>query len=221
MSPDRETAMMPEQKTTLRRLVDRIFPKAPDFFSLLAEQCVHVGITVNRMVEYMETGDPAVGELIKKDEHEADAVKVRNIHILNEAFSTPIDREDIYRSIMDLDEIINYCKSTINEMEALALKPDKHTLEFAVRLKEGVDALVAGYGKLKANPRGAELDANTTRKAERAVERIYRRAIADLFQGMDFIDMFKRREIYRHMSNAADRMAHCANTLHDIVVKIS
>jgi uncharacterized protein Yka (UPF0111/DUF47 family) len=31
--------------------------------------------------------------------------------------------------------------------------------------------------------------------------------------------MFKRREIYRHLSNAADRMAHCANTLHDIVVK--
>jgi len=32
--------------------------------------------------------------------------------------------------------------------------------------------------------------------------------------------MFKRREIYRHLSNAADRMAHSANTLHDIVVKM-
>ncbi|MDX2144046.1 MAG: DUF47 family protein [Rhodospirillaceae bacterium] len=213
--------MMPDNRSTLRRILDRVFPPVPDFFALLADQCLHVGTTVNRMVEYMESGDPEVGEMIRKDEHEADAVKVRNIHILNEAFSTPIDREDIYRSIMDLDEIINYCKSTVNEMEALALKPDKHTLEFSMRLKEGVDALVAGFSKLKSNPRGAELDANTTRKAERAVERIYRRAIADLFQGTDFIDMFKRREIYRHMSNAADRMAHCANTLHDIVVKIS
>ena len=32
--------------------------------------------------------------------------------------------------------------------------------------------------------------------------------------------MFKRREIYRHLTNAAERMAHCANTLHDIVVKM-
>ena len=32
--------------------------------------------------------------------------------------------------------------------------------------------------------------------------------------------MFKRREIYRHLSNAAHNMAHCANTLHDIVVKM-
>ena len=49
----------------------------------------------------------------------------------------------------------------------------------------------------------------------------YRRAIAALFQGEDYITMFKRREIYRHLSNAADRMANCANTLHDIVVKIT
>jgi hypothetical protein len=32
--------------------------------------------------------------------------------------------------------------------------------------------------------------------------------------------MFKRREIYRHLTNGAERMAACANTLHDIVVKM-
>ena len=53
------------------------------------------------------------------------------------------------------------------------------------------------------------------------MEKAYRRAIADLFQGDDYINMFKRREIYRHLSNAADRMADAANTLHDIVVKMS
>ena len=49
------------------------------------------------------------------------------------------------------------------------------------------------------------------RKAERRVEKAYCRAIAELFQGDDYIHMFKRREIYRHLSNAADRMANCAN----------
>jgi uncharacterized protein Yka (UPF0111/DUF47 family) len=158
--------------------------------------------------------------MIKQDEHEADVLKVRNIHTLNEAFSTPIDREDIYRAIQDLDDIVTYCKSTVNEMAVLQVAPDKHTLELAVRLKEGVDALVQGFGKLKASPAAAQADANTARHAERRVERIYRQAIADLFQGSDYIDMFKRREIYRHLSNAADRMAHCANTLHDIIVKM-
>ena len=34
------------------------------------------------------------------------------------------------------------------------------------------------------------------------------------------VNMFKRREIYRHLSNGADRVAIVANRLHDIVVKI-
>ena len=34
------------------------------------------------------------------------------------------------------------------------------------------------------------------------------------------IEIFKRREVYRHLSNAADRVAEAGETLHDIVVKL-
>lgn len=203
-----------------RRLFDRVFPKMPDFFALLTEQCQHVGVTAGRLVEFMETGDPNVGQLIRQDEHEADRVKIRNLHTLNEAFSTPIDREDLYRAIIDLDEIVNYCKTTVSEMEVLGLAPDKHCLEMAMHIKLGTDALAQGYARLAKEPAAAAADADAARKAERRVEKNYRRAIAELFVGDDYIHMFKRREIYRHLSNAADRMANCANTLHDIVVKM-
>jgi uncharacterized protein Yka (UPF0111/DUF47 family) len=213
--------MTDKPDSLIRRLFDRVFPKAPDFFSLLSEQCVQVGHTANLLVEFMETDDAQVGEQIRADEHQADTIKVRNIHILNEAFSTPIDREDIYRSITDLDEIVNYCKSTVNEMAALGVTSDAHLLEMAVQLREGVGALIDGYSKLASAPAAAAHDADLARKSERKVEKIYRKALADLFQGEDYISMFKRREIYRHVANAADRMAHCANTLHDIVVKMA
>ena len=203
-----------------RRLFDRVFPKTADFFGLLANQCVHVGHTANLLVGFMETGDPEIGKLIKLDEHEGDNIKARNLHALNEAFSTPIDREDIYRAIHDLDEIVNYCKSTVNEMDVLGLKPDKYDLAMAQRLQDGVASLMNGFARLKSAPAAAAADADLARKEERRVEKIYRKAIAELFVGDDYITMFKRREIYRHLSNAADRMAHCANTLHDIVVKM-
>jgi uncharacterized protein Yka (UPF0111/DUF47 family) len=204
-----------------RRLFDRVFPKMPDFFGLLTEQCQFVARTAGLLVEFMETGDPAIGEQIRADEHEADKVKIRNLHTLNEAFSTPIDREDIHRAIIDLDEVVNYCKSTVSEMDVLGLKPDKQCLEIAMHLKMGADALAIGFSRLSREPAKAAADADVARKAERKVEKAYRRAIAELFQGDDYIHMFKRREIYRHLSNAADRMANCANTLHDIVVKMS
>jgi uncharacterized protein Yka (UPF0111/DUF47 family) len=204
----------------LSRLLGRFFPKMPDFFGMLVEQCRQVAKTTGLLVEFMENADHDIGKQIRKDEHEADRVKIHNLHTLNEAFSTPIDREDLYRAIMDLDEVVNYCKTTVSEMEVLGLQPDKHCLEMAMHIKLGTDALLQGFSRLATAPAEAANDADAARKAERRVEKAYRRAIADLFQGDNYIHMFKQREIYRHLANAADRMAHCANTLHDIVVKM-
>lgn len=208
-------------RSIVRRVLERIFPSAPDFYSLLASQAQQVEHTVNLLVDFMESPEAAIAKQIKKDEHTADTLKVENIHTLNEAFSTPIDREDIYRAIMALDEVVNYCKTTVNEMDILGVKPDIYTHEMAVCLAEGVRALTAGYHKLGKAPLEAATDADIARKAERRVEKIYRKALAALFQGDDYLNMLKRREIYRHLSNAADRMADCGNTLHDIVVKIT
>ncbi len=212
---------MNDQPPIFRRLFERVFPKMPNFFALLTEQCEHVAHTTGLLVEFMESGEAATGDQIRQDEHTADHIKIRKLHTLNEAFSTPIDREDLYRAIIDLDEVVNYCKSTVSEMSVLCLAPDKHCLEMAMHIKLGTDALALGFAHLAREPAVAAADADTARKAERKVEKAYRRAIADLFQGDDYINMFKRREIYRHLSNAADRMANCANTLHDIVVKIT
>jgi uncharacterized protein Yka (UPF0111/DUF47 family) len=204
----------------LYRVLDRIFPKAPDFFTLLSDQATQVTHTVNLLVEFMGTCDAEIGKQIRKDEHAADTVKVNNLHTLNEAFATDIDREDIYRAIMDLDEIVNYCKDCINEMEALQVTPDKFTYELASALRDGCQTLAIGFSKLGKESAAAAIDANSARKSGRQMEKLYRRALAELFQNEDFLNMLKRREIYQHLDRAGGKLEHCANTLHDIVVKI-
>ena len=204
----------------LHRVLDRVFPKAPDFFALLSEQAGQVTHTVNLLADFMGTSDPEIGRQIRKDEHAADAIKVRNLHILNEAFSTDIDREDIYRAIVDLDEIVNYCKDCVNEMDALAVTPDKYTYELAAALRDGCQTLAAGFTILGGTPQDAARNADTARKHGRRMEKLYRRALAELFQGDDYLNILKRREIYQHLDRAGGRLEHCANTLHDIVVKI-
>jgi len=204
----------------LERILDRFLPVAPDFFGMLAAQSKAVEHAVELLVEFMETGNAQVGTQIESAEHAADNVKVANIRILNESFSTPIDREDIYRAIVNLDEIVNYSKDAVNEMDALGVSPDHFTLEMARVLLTGATALRNGFAKLGHMTADASQDAEAARKAERHVDKIYRVALANLFQGEDYIQMFKKREIYRHLTNAAERMAHCASTLHDIVVKM-
>jgi uncharacterized protein Yka (UPF0111/DUF47 family) len=226
--------------SVLTRLVDRVFPRMPDFYSLLSEQCDLVVEAMEVFVQFMENGDRALAKQVRALEKRGDEIKARNTDILNKSFSTPMDREDIYRAITTIDHIANYAKTTTREIEVLMVEPDKYMLELAVLLKEGAYALQRGYRKLSESPHLAEEDSQAARKAERSSEKVYRRALGELFREDAYIEIldsqetntrvaavklvleiFKRREVYRHLSNAADRLARAGEVLHDIVVKIS
>lgn len=230
----------------LTRMVDRVLPKMPDFFALVDEQCDMAVATMEELVAYMELGKKKIGKHVKEMEREGDELKRRNIDILNTAFSTPMDREDIYRAIVEIDHVMNYAKSTVREMEIFGIGPDQYTLQMAIHLKEGTESLQAGFKKLSESAILAEADALAARKAERTIEKVYRKALAELFDISSYVEdirakkanndnrteaeilalervmeAFKRREVYRHMSNAADRLARASSTLYDIVVKIA
>jgi uncharacterized protein Yka (UPF0111/DUF47 family) len=212
--------MEPSPPSFFRRLRDRLLPKIPDFLEILAEQSLLVSHATALLVDYMETGAASLSTRIVQEERDQDELKMKNLKILSEAFATPVDRENIYRAIIDLDEVVNYCKTTIREMEMLGVTPDQFTLELAMHVRSGAEALASGFGKLKKSPASAGDDAERARKEERNAEKAYRRALAALFQGDDYINMFKRREIYRHLSNAADKTASASFALNDIVVKM-
>jgi uncharacterized protein Yka (UPF0111/DUF47 family) len=226
--------------SVITRLVDRVLPRMPDFYGLINTQCDQVCRSLDLFVKFMETGDPKLGEQVRLMEKEGDELKARNMSILNHAFATPMDREDIYRAIVTIDEILNYAKTTVREVDALGIQPDPHMAEMARLIRDGSVALRQGYAKLSSKPMEAEGDADVARKAERTTEKLYRRALVELFDAdshiealgrktdraeaeamMYVIEVFKRREIYRHLSNGADRLAHAASVLHDIVVQIA
>lgn len=231
--------MSEDSKGLFAKLMNQVFPRVPNFYGMLDEQCEVLVKTTVALVEFMETGDEAKTLIVRELEHQGDALKARNLEVLAEAFATQMDREDMYRAISSVDMIVNYLKTTVREMELLAIKPDQFTLEMANLLREGAEALKRGYGKLAVDPTLAEEDALAVGKAERNIEKSYRRAIAALFSAEEHMEKlqnasnqaqadalahvmetFKRREIYRHMSNAGDQMANAGTVLHDIVVQI-
>lgn len=232
--------MSTSKNSMLVRLRDRIFPRVPDFYSLLNDQCDNAVEAMEVFVQYMEIGSEELAGKVRALEKRGDDLKERNTDILSKSFSTPMDREDIYRAITSIDHIVNYAKTTTREIDVLKVSPDKYMVELALLLKEGAYALRNGYRKLTEHPGRADDDADAARKAERSSEKVYRRALGVLFDEERYlvelqnhkqdttvtavtlvIEIFKRREIYRHLSNAADRLARAGEVLHDIVVKIS
>jgi uncharacterized protein Yka (UPF0111/DUF47 family) len=83
--------------------------------------------------------------------------------------------------------------------------------------------LYNAIARLEDHPHVASDHAVRAKALENRMETVYRDAIADLFKSprdMDHVvEMLKLREIYRHLSNAADRGDAAANVIADIVVK--
>ena len=72
---------------------------------------------------------------------------------------------------------------------------------------------------------GAAIGIHRAKKVENKIEHVYREALANMFKDTEdlkgVVKAMKMREVYRHLSNAADRSDEAANVLADIVVKTS
>lgn len=228
-----------KQKPLVRRWLDRVFPPAPDFYVMLDQQCDLAVEAMRALTAYMSDGDPAQAMQVRELEHRGDDLKHRNMDQLNRAFATPMDREDIFRAIISVDDIMGYAKTTVREMEILQVDADQTMRQISELLREGVECLQRGYALLSTHPLGAEQDAQRAHKTEREIEKIYRQSVAELFAEKEIIKiveqggidaivaalthvvrMLRRRELYRHLSNAGDKVEIAAEILHDIIVKL-
>jgi hypothetical protein len=156
---------------------------------------------------------------------EKDADEVRRILIdeLNRSFVTPFDREDLFALSRAIDDVLDYADSTVDEMVLLGVTPNTYLERMVSLLRDAAEEINRGVQRLQDRPNVANDHAVRAKALENRVESVYREAVGALFNGPrdveHIMDMLKRREIYRHLSNAADRGDEAANILGDIVVK--
>ena len=65
--------------------------------------------------EFMRTGDPGLAQRVRDLEHEGDDLKSANLDTLNSAFSTPMDREELYRAIATIDLLVRSPSASFND----------------------------------------------------------------------------------------------------------
>ena len=200
------------------------FKKREDVFhKLIQEQASITFEGLKLLVKYLETQAPAIAEELKLKESEADEVRRILIDELNRSFVTPFDREDIFALSRSIDDVIDYADSTVSEMEVLKVNPTPYMRRIASLLKDAAYEIFQAVQRLQKNPAVATEHAQRAKALENRVEGVYREAIADLFRGPEdvhhIVEMLKLREVYRHLSNAADRGDEAGNIIADIVVK--
>ncbi len=206
-------------------LRDFFKPRQSNFLRLLKDQSQKTLEGMEALEEFMRTADVQYAKRVAQCEKEADELRRILIDELNRTFVTPIDREDIFALSRAVDDIVDYAYSTVDEMTIFGVGPNVFLQRMVSVLREAADEIQLAVAVIKDRPNLASQHAARAKVLENQAEAIYREAIADLFQGPKSVDdivyMLKMREIYRHLSNAADRGDETANIIGDIVVKMT
>jgi predicted phosphate transport protein (TIGR00153 family) len=202
-------------------LKERIFPRERNFYAMLSDQASKTLEGIEALGRFVETPSPENAKGVKDIEREADELRRVLIEDLDTSFVTPMDREDIFALSRVVDDIVDYANTTVDEMEIYEVGPDKHLREMVDILRKSAREIADAVKILKSYPNIAMEHAIQAKSYENAMEKAYHAALADLFKRTDTVYMLKMREIYRHLSNAADRSDAAANIICSIVMKSS
>jgi predicted phosphate transport protein (TIGR00153 family) len=202
-------------------------PREDKFVGLLIQQ-TEITIQGLQLLEKWfgkdELKDKAIDQMREK-ELEADEVRRILIDELHSTFITPLDREDIFMLSLYIDDILDYCYTTVEEMQLLEVEADEHLYNMIKMTREATLELKMAFERIFANPRVAGEHARRAKKLENEVEHLYRVAISELFtKAKDFkplMVMLRRREVYRHVSNMADQADKAADILGMVVMKLT
>ncbi len=200
-------------------------PHQDIFYSLLMRQADYMVEATETMLAYLDKPGKKRRKKARRLEKKADDVRRRLVEELNNTFITPLDREDIHALSRNLDDVVDYAYTTTEELELFELKTTDSLWELATMVHESAVELRQGVYHLPTDLATADHYAQRAKKIETHVERVYRQALADLFVPPDDMDgmvhILKLREVYRHLSNAADRVDEAASHLSDMAVKMT
>jgi len=189
-----------------------IIPREEVFFDNFENICALMTEAAMALRAMLETGGPyaEAARRIKEIEAQADKLTHHSIEKLHKTFVTPLDRQDILRLAVGLDDILDTTEAVSSLLD---LYNPRETMQEALRLSDllvqGTEKVAAMVGLLR------HLSKQTDRIMALAVElnqlendadQAYQQAVARLFQEEDDPkELIKWKDILEHIEAATDR----------------
>jgi uncharacterized protein Yka (UPF0111/DUF47 family) len=159
---------------------------------------------------------------LERLEHDADAVTHEVLVRLDKCFITPIDREDIHRLALILDDCIDTMEAAVDHMVLYRIDHlPSAVLELAVCLEAQASQIKQMMPLLKnlkwdaIKPYCIEIN-----RLENEADRVTRKALGDLFDGVTpALEVIKWRDIYEMLEDASDKCEDVAGVVEGIVLK--
>lgn len=188
-------------------------PRSPDVLAMLRRQA---DITADGMAAFAAwaAGDVSRADDVRRAEHDCDDARRTLVNAISEAFTTPLEPEDLFQLSFELDRVMNGAKNTVRESEAMQFPPDASSAQMAALLAEGTEHLKEAFGSLdgtKDRQGRATQEADAAVKSQRQLERVYREAVSQLLDVTDIRLVLGSRELYRRMTAMSDDIVSVAD----------
>jgi predicted phosphate transport protein (TIGR00153 family) len=200
----------------------RLVPRDESFFELFVRQAGNVEAAAHVLFDLIAEYDGVREKAhdLRKLEHDGDDITHEIMRRLNTVFVTPLDHEDIHRLTSTLDDVLDHMEAAADlfvlhkiERPLPEMKAQSDVLVRATRtIREALEQLPR-YKELP--PYWIEVD-----RLENEGDRLYRQAIADLFNGGHrALDVLKWRDICDELEAAIDRCEDVSDALEGIALK--
>jgi uncharacterized protein len=200
-------------------------PRTPKFFDYFDRDTEVLVRTAESFCEFLESsGDPKeYSRRLKELEHEADKVTHEAMELLHRSFITPLERGDLRRLILALDEVVDYLDDAVRRIalyEVGAILPEVCPMgKVIVDLARAVQAAVHDLRNLRKKNRVLE-HCIEIQRLENIGDHLHHIALASIFKtGMDPLWVMKWKEIVDLIELAMDAAEEVAHVIEGIVLE--
>jgi predicted phosphate transport protein (TIGR00153 family) len=205
----------------------RLLPHDASFFAQFEQQGKKTVEGCRAFLEMVEQpGNMETrAERVKQIEHECDEITHAVVESLHKTFITPIDRNDIYRLITKMDDIMDFVEAAADRVALYELPTmTKEVADLARCLVDSADHVLSAVSGIRdlGKPNGILQHCIEINRLENVADGILRGALARLFrEEKDPIAVIKWKEIYETLETATDRCEDVANIIEGVVLENS
>jgi predicted phosphate transport protein (TIGR00153 family) len=201
-------------------------PKEDKFYRMFIEAAQNVNeaaVVLRKSLDCLSAKDAEVSK-IEDLEHNGDRLVNEITKELNEAFITPIDREDIYSLIKKMDDVLDLINSTMHRFVMFDInestEESKQLADMIVKCTVNILELMEGLNSVGDKAKYIKEKIITINKIESEADRLFRKTVGELFKNeKDVLTVIKWKEIYQIIENTIDMCEKIANTVEGVVIK--
>jgi predicted phosphate transport protein (TIGR00153 family) len=159
--------------------------------------------------------------ILKELEHEGDQFTHKVFTTIDKTFITPLDKEDISELTSTIDQVLDATYGTSDRLVLFKIQePSRYMQELANLLLTASQQIYKAVTELRKAKHQNLLDyCKGISSCEHEGDKVYRIAIAELFETQDAVEIIKCKEVYETLEGALDRTRDVADVIEDIALK--